>query len=51
MSAVFWLDTSRPALHYPSPRCHPWQHANRDLLQMWLERNDGAYRSVTGTPS
>lgn len=40
-----------PALHYLSPRFHPWQHDNRDLLRLWLERNDGAYRAITSTPS
>jgi predicted metal-dependent hydrolase len=40
-----------PALHYLSPRFHPWQHDNRDLLRMWLERNDDAYRAITSTPS
>jgi hypothetical protein len=40
-----------PALHYLSPRFHPWQHDNRDLLRLWLERNDGAYRAIASTPS
>jgi predicted metal-dependent hydrolase len=40
-----------PALHYLSPRFHPWQHDNRALLQMWLDSNDGAYRVITSTPS
>jgi predicted metal-dependent hydrolase len=40
-----------PALHYLSPRFHPWQHDNRDLLRLWLERNDGAYRAISGTAS
>jgi predicted metal-dependent hydrolase len=39
----------RPGLDYLSPRFHPWQHNNRALLQMWLERNDDAYRSVGST--
>lgn len=40
-----------PALRYLSPRFHPWQHDNRDLLRLWLERNDGAYRAISSTPS
>ena len=40
-----------PGLHYLSPRFHPWQHDNRALLQMWLERNDDAYRAIGSTPS
>jgi len=23
----------------------------RELLQLWLERNDGAYRAIASTPS
>jgi predicted metal-dependent hydrolase len=40
-----------PALHYLSPRFNPWQHDNCDLLRLWLERNDGAYRAIASTPS
>ena len=40
-----------PALHYLSPRFHPWQHDNRELLKMWLERNDDAWRAIRTTPS
>jgi len=39
----------KPALDYLSPRFHPWQHDNRALLQMWLERNDEAYRAIGST--
>ena len=41
----------RPGLAYLSPRFHPWQHDNRALLQMWLERNDDAIRAVGSTPA
>ena len=47
---VLPLTLAAPALHYLSPRFHPWQHDNRALLQMWLERNDGDYRNITRTP-
>jgi predicted metal-dependent hydrolase len=40
----------RPGLDYLSPRFHPWQHDNRALLRMWLERNDDAVRAVGSTP-
>jgi predicted metal-dependent hydrolase len=36
----------KPGLSYLSPRFHPWRHDNRALLQMWLERNDDAYRTI-----
>ncbi|VXB26724.1 metal-dependent hydrolase [Massilia sp. 9I] len=40
-----------PVLHYFSPRFHPWQHDNRAMLEMWLDRNSSAYRAVrTTTP-
>jgi len=39
----------KPGLDYLSPRFHPWQHDNRALLQMWLERNDDAFRAVRST--
>jgi predicted metal-dependent hydrolase len=39
----------RPGLDYLSPRFHPWQHDNRALLQMWLERNGDAARSIGST--
>lgn len=63
VSVLFWLDTFQQTahnlrrdgrlfvLHYLSPRFHPWQHDNRDLPQMWLERNDGAYRAIASPPS
>jgi predicted metal-dependent hydrolase len=41
----------KPGLDYLSPRFHPWQHDNRALLQMWLERNDDAYRAIGSTPA
>src|SRR5881275_184860 len=47
---LFWRLLG-PGLHYLSPRFHPWQHDNRALLQMWLERNDDAYRAIGSTPS
>lgn len=40
----------KPGLDYLSPRFHPWQHDNRALLQMWLERNDDAFRAIGSTP-
>jgi predicted metal-dependent hydrolase len=49
-SGLAWA-LAAPALHDLSPRFHPWQHDNRDLLRMWLKRNDGAYRAITSTPS
>jgi predicted metal-dependent hydrolase len=39
----------KPGLDYLSPRFHPWQHDNRALLQLWLERNDETYRTVGST--
>jgi predicted metal-dependent hydrolase len=39
----------KPGLDYLSPRFHPWQHDNRALLQMWLERNDDSYRTIIST--
>lgn len=39
----------KPGLGYLSPRFHPWQHDNRALLQMWLERNDDTYREIGST--
>jgi predicted metal-dependent hydrolase len=39
----------KPGLDYLSPRFHPWQHDNRALLQMWLERNDDSYRTIVST--
>jgi predicted metal-dependent hydrolase len=39
----------RPGMAYLSPRFHPWQHDNRELLQMWLEHNDDAYRAIGST--
>jgi predicted metal-dependent hydrolase len=39
----------KPGLDYLSPRFHPWQHDNRALLQMWLERNDDSYRTIGST--
>jgi predicted metal-dependent hydrolase len=47
---LFW-SLLRPGLDYLSPRFHPWQHDNRDLLRMWLEHNEGAYRAIRSTPS
>jgi predicted metal-dependent hydrolase len=41
---------ARPGLDYLSPRFHPWQHDNRDLMRMWLESNDGTYRAIGSTP-
>ncbi len=41
----------KPGLDYLAPRFHPWQHDNRDLLQMWLESNDDAFRSIGSTPA
>lgn len=41
----------KPGLDYLSPRFHPWQHDNRALLSMWLERNDDSYRAIGSTPS
>jgi len=41
----------KPGLDYLAPRFHPWQHDNRALLQMWLESNDDAFRSVRSTPA
>jgi predicted metal-dependent hydrolase len=38
-----------PVLRYFSPRFHPWQHDNRALLAMWLDRNSGAYRALRST--
>jgi predicted metal-dependent hydrolase len=35
-----------PALRYLSPRFHPWQHDNGELVAAWLEGNTGAYRVV-----
>jgi hypothetical protein len=35
-----------PVLHYFSPRFHPWQHDNRDMVRLWLDRNSAAYRTV-----
>jgi len=40
----------KPGLDYLSPRFHPWQHDNRALLQMWLERNDDSFRAIGTTP-
>jgi predicted metal-dependent hydrolase len=40
---------ARPALHYLSPRFHPWQHDNRELLREWLAHNEGAWRAVGST--
>jgi predicted metal-dependent hydrolase len=40
----------KPGLDYLSPRFHPWQHDNRALLQMWLEHNDDAFRTIGSTP-
>jgi predicted metal-dependent hydrolase len=42
---------SSVALHYLYPRFHPWQHDNRELLRLWLERNDGAYRAISSSAS
>jgi predicted metal-dependent hydrolase len=41
----------RPGLAYLAPGFHPWQHDNRDLLQMWLERNEATFRAIRSTPS
>lgn len=41
----------KPGLDYLSPRFHPWQHDNRELLRMWLERNDDSLRAIGSTPS
>jgi len=41
----------KPGLDYLAPRFHPWQHDNRALLQMWLESNDDAFRSIGSTPA
>jgi predicted metal-dependent hydrolase len=44
--------TMAPAvLRYLSPRFHPWQHDNHDLIRMWLERNGATYRAIRSTPS
>lgn len=40
-----------PVPHYFSPRFHPWQHDNRSLVQMWLDRNKEAWRAVRPTAS
>jgi predicted metal-dependent hydrolase len=39
-----------PGLAYLAPRFHPWQHDNRDLMRMWLESNDTAFRAIRSTP-
>jgi predicted metal-dependent hydrolase len=41
----------RPGLDYLSPRFHPWQHDNRELMRLWLERNDDALRAIGSTPT
>jgi predicted metal-dependent hydrolase len=40
-----------PVLQYFSPRFHPWQHDNRTLVRMWLDRNSEAWQAVrTSSP-
>jgi predicted metal-dependent hydrolase len=41
----------RQGVGYLSPRFHPWQHDNRELLQLWLEHNDDVYRTIGSTPA
>jgi predicted metal-dependent hydrolase len=45
---IFW-HLLRPGLHYLSPSFHPWQHDNRDLVTMWLNDNNSAYRAIGST--
>lgn len=40
----------RPGLGYLSPRFHPWQHDNSDLLRMWLQSNEESIRAIRSTP-
>jgi predicted metal-dependent hydrolase len=36
----------KPGLAYFSPRFHPWQHDNRELIAAWLDHNSSAWRPV-----
>jgi uncharacterized protein len=42
---------ARPTLAYLSPRFHPWQHDNRQLIEAWLEHNSTAWRPVRAQPA
>ena len=40
-----------PALAYLSPRFHPWQHDNRDLIEAWLAHNSASWQAVRARPA
>lgn len=45
---LFW-HLLLPGLQYLGPGFHPWRHDNRDLIEMWLNSNDSAYRKIGTT--
>jgi len=49
--ALTGITLARPTLAYLSPRFHPWQHDNRQLIETWLEHNSGAWRPVRTQPA